>query len=161
MLLSKTNVCSCKARHLARSKTCNFSLNALKLLWYTQPILSLGNCPKRKLFRVASQQEGPGFRAPAEAQPFCAEFECSPLTQRKGRLICYSKLSVDMNISVDGCSSQYVSPLMNWWLIQGVSCPVSGGVSSRPPLNLKRINGFRKWMDNMYCKIYKKSFITV
>lgn len=32
----------------------------------------------------------------------------------------YSKLSVSEIVSVDGCFSLYVSPLMNWQHIQGV-----------------------------------------
>uniref|UniRef100_A0A3Q3WUW2 PDZ domain-containing protein n=1 Tax=Mola mola TaxID=94237 RepID=A0A3Q3WUW2_MOLML len=37
------------------------------------------------------------------------------------RLIGHSKLPVGMNVSVDGCLSLYVSPAMNWRLIQGDS----------------------------------------
>lgn len=156
--VSKTNVCSCKVRHLARSKickTCYFPSNALKLLWYTQPILSLGNCPKRKLFCVASQQEGPRFRGPAGAGPFCAEFECCPLTQRKGRLIGYSKLSVDVNVSVDDCSSLYLSPLMNWWNTQVCTLPSVSWGQLQPTYEPEKDKWFQI-IDNMYSKISKK-----
>ena len=34
-------------------------------------------------------------------------------------LIGHSKLPVGVNVSVDGCLSQYVSPAMNWGLVQG------------------------------------------
>ena len=36
------------------------------------------------------------------------------------RLIGHSKFSVGVNVSVDGCLSLYVSPGMNWWLVQDV-----------------------------------------
>ena len=36
------------------------------------------------------------------------------------RLIVHSKLTVGVNVSVDGCLSLYVSPAMNWLLVQDV-----------------------------------------
>ena len=81
---------------------------------------------------VASRQEGSGFES--ELRRFCAEFACSPRvrvgllrvlrfpptvqkTCKTGvRLIGDSKLPVGVN----GCSSLYVSPVMNWRLVQGV-----------------------------------------
>ena len=38
-------------------------------------------------------------------------------------LIGDSKSPVGVNVSVDGCLSLYVSPEMNWWLVQGVQPP--------------------------------------
>ena len=32
------------------------------------------------------------------------------------------KLPIGVNVSVDGCLSLYVSPVMNWRLVQGVPC---------------------------------------
>ena len=54
---------------------------------------------------------GSGFES--ELRRFCAEFACSPRV-RMGRLIGDSKLPVGVNVSVNGCSSLYVSPVMNW-----------------------------------------------
>ena len=42
--------------------------------------------------------------------------------QNWGRLIGHSKLSIGVNVSMDGCLSLYVSPAMNWQLVQGVPC---------------------------------------
>ena len=45
----------------------------------------------------------------------------SPKTCKTGvRLTGDSKLPVGVNVSVNGCSSLYVSPVMNWQLVQGV-----------------------------------------
>lgn len=43
----------------------------------------------------------------------------------------YSKLSVSEIVSVDGCFSLYVSPLMNWQHIQGV--PIAQRTHSSSP----------------------------
>ena len=34
-------------------------------------------------------------------------------------LIGWSKLPIGVNVSVDGCLSLHVSPVMDWWLVQG------------------------------------------
>ena len=80
---------------------------------------------------VAAQQEATEFDS--ETGRFCVKFACSPcvwwvlsgfLPQSKNmqsecRLIGDSKLPVGMNVSVDSYLSLYVSPAMNWWLVQG------------------------------------------
>jgi len=98
---------------------------------------------------VASQQEGCWFDP---FDPFCAEFACSPRvsvasshspkTCRLGtRLIGNSKLSVGVNVSVNGCLSLCVSPAIVWRPVQGVPClsPDVAGIGSSPPATLKRM----------------------
>ncbi len=50
------------------------------------------------------------------------------------RLIGDSKSPVGVNVSVNGCLSLYVSPVMNWRLVQDVPCPcpMSAGIGSSP-----------------------------
>lgn len=44
-----------------------------------------------------------------------------------------SKLPVDVNVSGDGCLSQFVSPVMTWQPVKSISShPVSAGISSSP-----------------------------
>ena len=72
--------------------------------------------------------EGPGFDYWVRAFfcGICMNSRClcefssshSPKTCKLGvRLIGHSKLSVGVNVSVDGCLSLYDSPAMNWWLV--------------------------------------------
>ncbi len=46
-----------------------------------------------------------------------------------------SKLPTGVNVSVNGCLCLYVSPVMNWHLVQVVPrrCPLSAGIGSSPP----------------------------
>ena len=65
----------------------------------------------------------------------CVEFTCSldevflqvlwlpPTIQRHAGMLDCSKLSVGVNVSVNGCFSLYVSPVMNWRLIQSAPRP--------------------------------------
>ncbi len=58
--------------------------------------------------------------------------------QRHVRLTVDSKLPVDVTVSVNGCLSLYVSPVMNWRLVQGSRVclprprPMLAGTGSRP-----------------------------
>ena len=66
----------------------------------------------------------------------------SPKTCRLGtRLIDNSKLSVGVNVSVNGCLSLCVSPAIVWRPVQGVPClsPDVAGIGSSPPATLKRM----------------------
>lgn len=49
----------------------------------------------------------------------CVEFACLLHADKLG----CSKLSVEVNVSVNGCFSLYISPVMNWKLIQSVPRP--------------------------------------
>ncbi len=57
-----------------------------------------------------------------------------------------SKLPVGVNVSVNDCLSLYVSPVMNWQLIQGEPWPhpnpMSAGTGSSPPVILQRISTY-------------------
>ena len=97
--------------------------------------------------------------------PFCVEFACSPcvcvgslsgfsgfLPQSKNmhvRSIGDSKLSLGVNVSVNGCVS-LCGPAMNWRLIQGVTLPSPQDSWDRlqlTPVTLRSgLSGSRKWM---------------
>ena len=49
----------------------------------------------------------------------CVEFACLLHAEKLG----CSKLPVEANVSVNGCFSLYISPVMNWKLIQSVARP--------------------------------------
>lgn len=65
----------------------------------------------------------------------CAAASHNPKTC-KVRLIGYSRRSVGVDGSVNGCLPLYISPVMNWRLLPNVS--------SSLPVTLKRISGFRQ-----------------
>ena len=79
---------------------------------------------------VASHQEGPGFhsRVGLHVLPVPAWLPLDtpasshiPKTCKLGvRWIGHVKLPVGVNVSADGCLSLYVSPAVNWRLVQGV-----------------------------------------
>ncbi len=50
------------------------------------------------------------------------------------RLIGDYELPVGMNVSMNGCLSLYVGPLMTWQLVQDVTCPhpMSARIGSSP-----------------------------
>lgn len=61
----------------------------------------------------------------------------------------YSKFSIGVSVSVNRCLSLYVSPVMNWQLIQGVAPPIAQcqqGLAPTPTVTLKGISCFG-WMD--------------
>lgn len=65
-----------------------------------------------------------------------------PIDQKKVRLSGDSKLPVDINMSVNGCLSLCVSPVIHWRHVQGVSC-LSANVCwywLQPPVALERIS---------------------
>ncbi len=65
------------------------------------------------------------------------------------RLIGDSKLPVGVNVSVNGCLSLYVSPAVNWRLVQGVPHPhpMLAGIGSSPPGYPAKDKPLRKWMN--------------
>ena len=78
------------------------------------------------------------------------------------RLIGDSKLSVGVNVSVNGCLSLCVSPEMNWRLVQGVPHPspnVSWDRLQPPPCDLSRISRYGHWMDGLL--FFLKKTLTV
>ena len=66
---------------------------------------------------------------------------------QKVRLIGYSKLSVGVNVSVNGCLSQYVSPVMKRVWVYPATHPLSAGIGSSRPVTLKRIQTMDGWMN--------------
>merc|ERR1711980_625 len=74
----------------------------------------------------------------------------SPKTCNLGtRLIDYSKLSIGVNVSVNGCLSLCVSPAIVWRPVQGVPC-LSPNVSwdrLQPPRDPQEDKWLRGWMD--------------
>ena len=103
---------------------------------------------------VASQQEGSRF----ESWLGCGTFLCgvcmfSPcrrgfslgtfLPQSKHMqngtwLNGYSKLTIGVTVSVNGCLSLCVGPVIDWWPVQGVPrlSPNDAGIGSSPPATL-------------------------
>lgn len=59
---------------------------------------------------VAAQQEGTELCGVCMFVTICNMLQCY-------------KLSVEVNVSVNGCFSLYISPVMNWKLIQSVPRP--------------------------------------
>ena len=55
--------------------------------------------------------------------------------QTGGSVNGHSKLPIGVNNSMDGCLNLYVSPVMNWWLVQGVPLhwPQDSEIGSSPP----------------------------
>ncbi len=95
----------------------------------------------------ASQQKGPGTFLCGVCMFFPYFFGSPPgtLTSSHSPKTCGdSKLPVGGNVSMNGCLSQYVSPVMNWRHVQGEPRPrsVSVGIDSSPPATLQRINGY-------------------
>ncbi len=66
----------------------------------------------------------------------------SPDIPKTCKLIGDSILLIGVNVSVNGCLSLYVSPAVNWQLVQDVPHPrpVLAGIGFSPPRPCKRIS---------------------
>ena len=105
---------------------------------------------------VAAQQEGSRFKSRLGRGIFlcgvCMFSPCkrgfspgtpasshSPKTCKMGtRLIGYSKLTIGVTVSVNGCLSLCVGPVIDWRPVQGVPrlSPNDAGIGSSPPATL-------------------------
>ncbi len=68
---------------------------------------------------------------------------CFPHSSKTCRRTGESKFPVGVTVSMNGCLSLYVSPVVNWQLVQGESrpCPMSAGFGSIPLRMNDELNG--------------------
>ena len=82
------------------------------------------------------------------------------------RIIGHSKLPVGVNVRMNYCLLLHISPVMNWWLVQGVPHLTWSCWGSAAPLATLNIVSSRKWMEGwlvpvkyfdicLYSNIYK------
>ncbi len=135
----------------------NFTLVSL----FASFVQSLSNFQHQ--LTVASQHKSPGFDTRLDRDLPVWSFNVLPVSSwalcrysgflhspKTCRLIGDSKLPVGVNVSVNGCLSLYVSPVMNWRLVQGEPRPrpVSAGTGSKPPRPCKGLSVTdNEWMN--------------